>query len=424
MSATGLLLTNSGRQKLLAFAAGGPAVTLSHIAVGDAGGVPYNPDPAQTALVAEKYRMPVSALGVTVDPAVVAEAVLPADEDDASNRPSHGFFIHELGVFDSTGALIAIARMSGGFKPAPESGQAETLTLVAKLYASNTQSIVATIDTASHVAMSGLLGLYLLAHGGVVNAPPVSPAVGAFYIVGSAPTGAFAGQAGKVTQWTGTMWVFKEAPVGLEVIDQSISDLANPAKILRRNQAGTAWENATASASAFGRTIFATVAEVRAGIATNKAIDPAALAAVNQGGGLAVTRNAAFNIPTNTFSTMPFDATVTASPHITWAGGVGTVVNGGWFALAAGIGGTKLNDAGFPMNGQKVLEIRRTRSGSALSRRVVDEASDAWGVFGTAYLALEAGDVLDLLVFFSQGATVAVGSSQRVYLDAVRVAPL
>lgn len=422
---TGLLVTTIGRQKLIAFAAGGPAVTISHIAVGDANGVPYMPAEGQTALVNERYRMPVSSLGITNEPAVNVEAIFPADTNDAQGRPSHGFNVHELGVFDSTGALIAVARMGGGFKPSPAvNGQAASRVLIAKLFASNVNSIVATIDATTWVHIGRLHGLYFLAHGGVLNAPPISPAVGAFYIVGSAPTGAFAGQAGKVTQWTGAMWVFKDAPVGLEVVDQSISDLANPAKILRRNQAGTAWENATASATAYGRTIFATPAEVLAGVATNKAVDPAALASGNRGGGLAVTRNAAFNIPVNTFTTMPFDATVTASEHITWSGGQGTVVNGGWFGLAAGIGGTALNNSGLPMPGQKVLEIRRTRSGSPLSRRVVDAAADAWGVFGSAYLALQAGDVVDLLVFFSAGATVAVGSSQRVYLDAVRVAPL
>lgn len=277
---TGLLVTTVGRQKLAAFAAGGAAVTISHIAVGDANGVPYAPAEAQTALVNEKYRMTVSSLGVTSEPAVNVEAIFPADTPDALNRPSNGFFVHELGVFDNTGALIAVARMGGGFKPAPTAGQASSRVLIAKLYFSNANSIVASVDAALWTHIGRMHGLYFLAHGGVLNAPPVSPAVGAFYIVGSAPTGAFAGQAGKVTQWTGQMWVFRTAPVGMLVVDQSISDNTSASKWMRRNQAGDAWETATASATNIGLARSATNAEAIAGNVSNIFIDPDDLRAV------------------------------------------------------------------------------------------------------------------------------------------------
>ena len=44
--------------------------------------------------------------------------------------------------------------------------------------------------------------------------PPGSPASGDTYIVAASPTGAWAGQAGKVAVWTGSEWVFGTPRVG------------------------------------------------------------------------------------------------------------------------------------------------------------------------------------------------------------------
>lgn len=44
--------------------------------------------------------------------------------------------------------------------------------------------------------------------------PPGSPAAGDTYIVAAAPTGAWAGQAGKVAVWSGSAWVFGTPRVG------------------------------------------------------------------------------------------------------------------------------------------------------------------------------------------------------------------
>ncbi|MBN7822439.1 DUF2793 domain-containing protein [Bowmanella yangjiangensis] len=43
------------------------------------------------------------------------------------------------------------------------------------------------------------------------NTPPVSPASGARYIVGTAPTGAWAGQANKLARWLDSTWTFFDA---------------------------------------------------------------------------------------------------------------------------------------------------------------------------------------------------------------------
>ncbi|WP_372733229.1 DUF2793 domain-containing protein [Novosphingobium sp.] len=43
---------------------------------------------------------------------------------------------------------------------------------------------------------------------GVVAAPPATPLVGQAWIVGAAPTGAFAGHSGKIAGWTQGGWRF------------------------------------------------------------------------------------------------------------------------------------------------------------------------------------------------------------------------
>lgn len=48
----------------------------------------------------------------------------------------------------------------------------------------------------------------------VGNAPPVSPVTGDMYALGAAPTGAWAGRAGNLAQWTGAAWQFTPPGTG------------------------------------------------------------------------------------------------------------------------------------------------------------------------------------------------------------------
>lgn len=47
-----------------------------------------------------------------------------------------------------------------------------------------------------------------------LNPPPGSPTVGKFWIVGSAPSGAFVGRAGDLAYWTGSAWAFMDPADG------------------------------------------------------------------------------------------------------------------------------------------------------------------------------------------------------------------
>lgn len=49
---------------------------------------------------------------------------------------------------------------------------------------------------------------------GILNTPPGSPVAGDFYLVWTAPTGAWVGQANNLTQWTGSAWQFTTSESG------------------------------------------------------------------------------------------------------------------------------------------------------------------------------------------------------------------
>ena len=96
------LLTDIGAAKLASAAALGVPLKITHMAVGDGGGVLPTPDAKQTALVNEKRRAALNML--YIDPQnssqIIAEQVIPENEG--------GWWIREVGLFDESGALIAV----------------------------------------------------------------------------------------------------------------------------------------------------------------------------------------------------------------------------------------------------------------------------------------------------------------------------
>ena len=53
--------------------------------------------------------------------------------------------------------------------------------------------------------------------------PPASPLPGQAWLVGAAPTGAFAGHAAAIAGWTAAGWRFVEAATGMRAFDKSAS---------------------------------------------------------------------------------------------------------------------------------------------------------------------------------------------------------
>lgn len=136
------LLTDIGAAKLASAAALGVPLKITHMAVGDGGGALPTPDAKQTALVNEKRRAALNML--YIDPQnssqIIAEQVIPENEG--------GWWIREVGLFDESGALIAVGNCPESYKPQLAEGSGRTQTVRMVLITSNTDNITLKIDPA------------------------------------------------------------------------------------------------------------------------------------------------------------------------------------------------------------------------------------------------------------------------------------
>ncbi|ELO2848505.1 phage tail protein [Escherichia coli] len=136
------LLTDIGAAKLASAAALGVPLKITHMAVGDGGGVLPTPDAKQTALVNEKRRAALNML--YIDPQnssqIIAEQVIPENEG--------GWWIREVGLFDESGALIAVGNCPESYKPQLAEGSGRTQTVRMVLITSSTDKITLKIDPA------------------------------------------------------------------------------------------------------------------------------------------------------------------------------------------------------------------------------------------------------------------------------------
>ena len=134
------LLTDIGAAKLANAAALGVPLKITQMAVGDGGGVLPTPNAQQTKLVGEKRRAALNML--YIDPQnssqVIAEQVIPETEG--------GWWIREVGLFDETGALIAVGNCPESYKPQLAEGSGRTQTVRMVLITSSTDNITLKID--------------------------------------------------------------------------------------------------------------------------------------------------------------------------------------------------------------------------------------------------------------------------------------
>lgn len=98
------ILTAQGAERLAAAAVKGIPLGITHMAVGDGGGVLPVPSPDQTALINEQYRAPLNRLVIADQAANVirAEMIMPPQ--------AGGFWIREAALFDETGTCLAVAK--------------------------------------------------------------------------------------------------------------------------------------------------------------------------------------------------------------------------------------------------------------------------------------------------------------------------
>ena len=134
------VLTDYGTQAFAKALATNQPLRLSRFAVGDGNGQAVTPTADRTALVKETHRANVSA--VSLDPRnnkqIIIELTIPEDVG--------GFYIREMGVFDSANKLVAYANAPESFKPTLESGSGKVQVLRMILKVSNSQAVTLSID--------------------------------------------------------------------------------------------------------------------------------------------------------------------------------------------------------------------------------------------------------------------------------------
>ena len=117
------LLTTAGREKIALSLSGGNPAAIKFMAFGDS---EHEPTGFETSLVHEVHRTEISSL--TIDPNnpswAIVEAIIPTNIG--------GFYIKEVGVFDSKGVMFAIANFPPVYKPLLSEGVGRDLKV--KLY--------------------------------------------------------------------------------------------------------------------------------------------------------------------------------------------------------------------------------------------------------------------------------------------------
>ncbi len=136
------ILTNIGMAAIANAQVSQSKVDFASIAVGDSNGSYYSPAATATKLVNEVWRGSINAISIdeTNPNWIIVEAVIPATIG--------GFSVREIGVFDTSGALLAIGKIPETYKPAAEQGSLKDLYLRIILEVSNASSITLKVDPA------------------------------------------------------------------------------------------------------------------------------------------------------------------------------------------------------------------------------------------------------------------------------------
>lgn len=133
-------LTNQGAARLANATALGLKLNITQMGVGDANGKLPTPSPTQTTLINQLRIAAINSLSVDDNDAgqIIAEQVIPENEG--------GFWIREIGLYDDTGVLIAVANCPETYKPLLTEGSGRTQTIRMILVVSSSASITLKVD--------------------------------------------------------------------------------------------------------------------------------------------------------------------------------------------------------------------------------------------------------------------------------------
>ncbi|MGV6773104.1 phage tail protein [Klebsiella pneumoniae] len=143
------ILTAQGAERLAAAAVKGIPLGITHMAVGDGGGVLPVPSPDQTALINEQYRAPLNRL-VIADQA--ANVIRRRNDNAATGR---GFWIREAALFDETGICLAVANLPESYKPLLAEGSGRFQVINIWLMVSQTADVQMYCGPVSHPGDGG-----------------------------------------------------------------------------------------------------------------------------------------------------------------------------------------------------------------------------------------------------------------------------
>ncbi|EFB9708885.1 phage tail protein, partial [Escherichia coli] len=159
------LLTNRGMAKIASALADKKQLHLQKMAVGDGGGQYYEPTASQTKLRHEVWRGDLNTLTVAPNnPSwLIAELVLPENIG--------GWYIREVGVFDTDGELIAIGKFPESYKPLLPGGCGKQVCIRLIMEVSNTTAVTLTVDPSIVLATRDYVDSQLDEHEHSTNHP-------------------------------------------------------------------------------------------------------------------------------------------------------------------------------------------------------------------------------------------------------------
>ena len=134
------ILTDYGTRAIAHALSQGQPLQLTKFAVGDGNGKAVKPTASATALVHQTHIAPVSAVSLDHrnNKQVIVELTIPENVG--------GFYIREMGVFDSQNKLIAYANCPESFKPTESSGSGKVQVLRMILKVESSSAVTLSID--------------------------------------------------------------------------------------------------------------------------------------------------------------------------------------------------------------------------------------------------------------------------------------
>lgn len=145
------VLTTYGAQLFAQAMANKRPVTITHMAVGDGNGKSIQPDSTRTTLFREVHRATISA--VSTDPRNNKQVIFELTIPEAVG----GFYIREMGIFDATGKMVAMANCPETYKPRLDEGSGKVQVLRMVLLVSSSDAVTITVDDTVIFATRGQL---------------------------------------------------------------------------------------------------------------------------------------------------------------------------------------------------------------------------------------------------------------------------